>query len=137
MTSILRFSKFKRKHGTYGRQGNIGNQDTPTWEYQSSNLRVFFLLLMQYRRATQRGTLCITTHVSLRGFLYLHYSSSLHKTKTRPTSDVKLELIIIIIGAILKGLMMVKCKLYGVSKACKMVLKKNQLSQQFLSTKYI
>jgi hypothetical protein len=35
-----------RKHGTNGRQGKIGIQDTPVRESQSSDLRVFFLPLM-------------------------------------------------------------------------------------------
>ena len=34
------------KHGTKGRQGKIGNQDTPLQESQSSDLTVFFLPLM-------------------------------------------------------------------------------------------
>ncbi|OCK94241.1 uncharacterized protein K441DRAFT_660041, partial [Cenococcum geophilum 1.58] len=29
ITSVLRYSQFKWKHGTSGRQGKIGNQDTP------------------------------------------------------------------------------------------------------------
>ena len=39
-------TKNARKHGTKGRQGKIGNQDTPVRESQSSDLTVFFLPLM-------------------------------------------------------------------------------------------
>ncbi|OCK97426.1 uncharacterized protein K441DRAFT_655248, partial [Cenococcum geophilum 1.58] len=46
ITSILRYYQFKWKHGTNGRQGKIGNQDTPLQEPQSSDLTVFFLPLM-------------------------------------------------------------------------------------------
>ncbi|OCK88535.1 uncharacterized protein K441DRAFT_668921, partial [Cenococcum geophilum 1.58] len=38
-------SKGRWKHGTNGRQGKIGNQDTPVQESQSSDLTVFFLPL--------------------------------------------------------------------------------------------
>ena len=82
-TSIFRYQfygihNFKRKHGISGRQGKTGNQDTPVRGSQSSDLKVFFLPLMQYGRATRRGTLYITTHVRFGGFLYLYHGSSLH-----------------------------------------------------------
>ena len=46
ITLISRYSQFKWKHGTSGRQGKISNQDTPIQESQSSDLTVFFLPLM-------------------------------------------------------------------------------------------
>ena len=39
---------FKRKYSISGRQGKIGNQDTPIQGSQRSDLKVFFLPLMQY-----------------------------------------------------------------------------------------
>ena len=51
---------------------------------QSNNLRVFFLPLMQYGCATQRGTLYITTYVSLGGFLYLNHSIYLYGPRWGP-----------------------------------------------------
>jgi len=45
LTAISRQSTIEWKHGTNGRQGKIGNQDTPLWESQSSDLTVFSLPL--------------------------------------------------------------------------------------------
>ncbi|OCK94312.1 uncharacterized protein K441DRAFT_660139 [Cenococcum geophilum 1.58] len=45
ISSISRYSQVKWKHGTSGRQGKIGNQDTPLQESPSSDLAVFFLPL--------------------------------------------------------------------------------------------